>query len=78
MSNKCNCDLCKRNKKFEEVLGDAGYFMTEDHKKWLEKLYNYLLDIEESYDILKQLYKILSGKTGYKAYLDGNIERIKK
>lgn len=62
---KCNCDLCKRNRKFERLLEkikDAYYFgfalsneKLENHKdiKWLEALYSHLMDIEAELDWYK-------------------------
>ncbi len=76
-TGKCNCDLCKRNRKFVKTINRLKEsVILEKDVKWLEDLYNHLIDIEESYDILKQQYKVLSEKAGYKAYLDGTIKKI--
>lgn len=83
---KCDCDLCKRNRMFDKIIERMKNSLSPYGKlnidlinsndiKWLENLHSHLMDVEESYDILKQQYKILSEKTGYKACLDGAIEK---
>lgn len=67
MKNKCNCDLCKRSRKFEKIL-DTLKKICEDVRiyrkynidkmikkdiKWLKELYKYLVEIESELDIIK-------------------------
>lgn len=51
---KCNCDLCKRGKKFEKILGKFKEFVILDKDiKWLEDLYCHLMDVEAELDWYK-------------------------
>lgn len=72
---KCNCDLCKRGRKFDRIIEkfkDAmyfGHFLTkekaENHKdiKWLKQLYSHLIEIESELDMIRN-------KDGFFVHID--------
>ncbi|MFX0022184.1 MAG: hypothetical protein ACFE9S_07645 [Candidatus Hermodarchaeota archaeon] len=51
---KCNCDLCKRNRKFDRIIKKLKEFeYLKNDIKWLEDLYNHLIDVEAELDWYK-------------------------
>ena len=45
-TKKCNCDLCKRNHKWNRFLKKYSESFTKDEKKFLDKIYEDLNMIE--------------------------------